>query len=67
MGEVGGGVGDFAGGFFHEVLGEEAGAVGVDVFLHPVEEGDEVATFEGGGDAGILHGGVEELGGVDIS
>lgn len=67
MGEVGGGVGFGAGGLGHEVLWEEGGAVLVDVFLHPAEEGEEVAFGKGGGDIGVVLGGVEELGGIDIS
>ena len=46
VGEVGGGVGFGAGGLLHEILGEEGGAVLVDVFLHPVEEGEEVVVEE---------------------
>ena len=67
MFEVGLGVGFGAGGFFHEVLGEEGGAVLVDVFLHPGEEGEKVALGEGGGDGFILLGRFEKLGGVDVA
>ena len=42
------GVGFGAGGLLHEVLRKESGAVAVDVFLHPGEEGEEVAFGEGG-------------------
>ena len=67
MGEVGGGVAFGAGGTLHEVLREEGGAFLVDVFLHPAEEGGEIAFGEGGGDDGVVLGGVEELGGVDVA
>ena len=67
MRKVGGGVGFGSGGLLHEVLGEEGGAVLMDVGLHPVEEGEEVGFGEGGGDGVVFHGGVEELGGVDVA
>ena len=67
VGEVGGGVRFGASGGLHEVLREEGGAVLVDVFLHPAEEGEEVAFGEGGGNGGVVLRGVEELGGVDVA
>jgi len=67
MFEVGLGVGFGAGGFCHEVLGEEGGAMAMDVFLHPSEEGEEVSFGEGGGDSGVFLSAFEELGGVDIA
>ena len=41
--------------------------MGVDVFLHPGEEGEKVTFCEGGGDGGVFLGALEELGGVDVS
>ena len=67
MGEVGGALGGVAGGLFHEVLGEEGGAVGVDVLLQPSEERGGVGFLEGGGDGVVLHGGGEELGGIEVA
>ena len=46
VGEVVGWIGGFAGGLFHEILREEGGAGGVDVLLHPGEEGLEVGIIE---------------------
>lgn len=61
------GVGFGAGRLFHEVLREVGGAVLVDVFLHPVEERDEVGFGKGRGDVCVFHRCFEELGGVDVA
>jgi len=60
--EVGLGIGFGPGSLCHEILREEGGAVLMDVFLHPAEEGKEVAFVEGGGDGVVFYGGFKELG-----
>ena len=56
-----------AGGGFHQFLRHEGGAFGVDFCLEPVEEGGGVCFGKSGGDGWVLHGGGEELGGIEIT
>ena len=65
--EIGVGLGGGVGGALHQVLREEGGAFGVDFFLHPFEERDEVAFLDAGEDFGFLCGAVVKLGRVEIS
>ena len=67
MGEVVGAFGGAAGGGLHEFLRREGGAFGVDFALEPTEEGGGVCFLEGGGDGVVLHGGAEELRGVEVA
>ena len=67
MREIGVGFGRRAGRAFHEVLREEGRAFGVDLFLHPLEKGNEVTLPVTPGDLGVLRGAVVKLGRVEIA
>ena len=67
MREIGVGFGRRAGRAFHEVLREEGGAFGVDLFLHPLEKRNEVTLPVASDDLGVLRGAVVKLGRVQIA
>ena len=54
--EIGVGFGRRAGRAFHEILREKGGSFGVDLFLHPLEKGNEVTLPGTSDDLGVLRG-----------
>ena len=67
MREIGVGFGRKSGRAFHEILREEGGSFGVDLFLHPLEKGDEITLPGSSDDLGVLRGAVVKLCRVEIA